>query len=362
MTCPVIFICYSHDDIEYKNALSSHLSVLKRNNLVEIWSDEDIRVGTSWKADIWLAIEHTDIAILLMTPSFLCSDFIMNEEVPRLLERRQSGLTVFPIVISPCLWDQDKYLVDLEIRPKDKEAVCDRPDAKKVLRDLAQEVAEIVKSKVEAAEIVRSKSRTGPDQGEKPARKRHLWASATLQLKLLVLAVVTLVLWVIAVGFTTRKHIGPLSFPPLSVTVLSARFLSPNEEEELGFNIKNESQPLNAKFSLIEEGSGSVRWLGGGVIFKDVVRVSPPEWRSAKVHCIWDMTQGTNYLGEVARLSLQGEIENQPISTQDLRLRVAPIPWIKKFKSYLGYLLIIFWSFFFVVWILKTFPQKRMAT
>jgi hypothetical protein len=155
MTCPVIFICYSHKDREYKDALLTHLSILERNNLVEIWSDDDIDAGDDWKPNIWLAIERTDIAVLLMTPNFLCSDFIMEEEVPRLLERRQSGLTVFPIIASPCLWDKDKYLLDLEVRPKSRESVFERPDTKEVLYDLARELAEIVKSKSEVTELIK---------------------------------------------------------------------------------------------------------------------------------------------------------------------------------------------------------------
>ncbi|HEV7903677.1 MAG TPA: toll/interleukin-1 receptor domain-containing protein [Pyrinomonadaceae bacterium] len=366
MTCPVIFICYSHLDREYKHALLSHLSVLKRNKLVEIWSDEDISAGSDWKPNILLAIERTDIAILLMTPNFLCSEFIMDVEVPKLLERRPD-LHVFPILASPCLWDQDKQLQHLQVRPTDNMAVFERPDVKTLLLDLAQEVAGIVKTKSEAAEMVKSNGR--PEGEAKPSRQRHAWASATLQLKLVVLAVTAFILWMVAFSFTTRNHIGPLTFPPFSVTVFSPRFLSPNEAEDIGFEIRNEKKlsdakdgkkQLYAQFSLTGEGSGTVPCSGGGVIFAGDVWIPRPVRGLAKVHCQWDMSEGMNYLGEVARLSLEGEMENRSLDTQDLFIRVAPIPWIKKLRGYLGILVLLFWSFVFVTWLLKTSLPKRL--
>lgn len=293
----------------------------------------------------------------------------MDEEVPRLLERRP-GLTVFPIIASPCLWDEDECLKDLEVRPKDREAAFERPDTKRVVLELAREVVGIVKSKSEVAATVKRRDLSRGD--EISSRKRHLWSSATLQLKLLVLAVMALVLWMITVGFTTW-HIGPtLKFSSSSVKVGSPMFLSPNEPEDLRFYVTNdekpffnyqgEKEPLHVKLSLVYEGEGTVPFTGGGEIFSNQKQpYPPPDGIARNVRGTWSMMNGINYLGELARLSLKEEVENQSSKTEDLKLPVAPIPWIKKFKGYMNVLMCIFWSLVFIVWLLKAFPYKRLA-
>ena len=51
------------------------------------------------------AMARATVAVLLVSADFLTSDFILDEEVPKLLKRRdQEGLLIFPILIKPCAW------------------------------------------------------------------------------------------------------------------------------------------------------------------------------------------------------------------------------------------------------------------
>ena len=55
------------------------------------------------------AINTAGIAILMITANFLTSKFILDEEVPKLLARREKeGVRVIPVIVKPCAWTQVK--------------------------------------------------------------------------------------------------------------------------------------------------------------------------------------------------------------------------------------------------------------
>src|SRR3972149_1914097 len=102
MTKPIVFISYSHKDEEWKNRLVSHLGVLQSEGHLDIWDDRRIETGVDWYPEIQKAIDAASVAILLISADFLTSKFILREEVPRLLERREKdGLHIFPVIVKP---------------------------------------------------------------------------------------------------------------------------------------------------------------------------------------------------------------------------------------------------------------------
>jgi len=50
------------------------------------FSDADIGTGASWRANILRALEEAWVAVLLVSPYFLKSPFIMDVELPRILK------------------------------------------------------------------------------------------------------------------------------------------------------------------------------------------------------------------------------------------------------------------------------------
>jgi len=142
-----VFISYSHKDKRWKDRLVTHLSVLEKQGLLEVWVDDRIGVGSEWYQTIKKAVDEAAVAILMVTPNFLTSDFICRKEVPWLLRRRaKDGLRVFPILVSPAAWHRVKWLAKMEIRPKGGIYVSDgsKNQQEKMFAAIADEVAEII--------------------------------------------------------------------------------------------------------------------------------------------------------------------------------------------------------------------------
>lgn len=118
LTPAKVFISYSHDDEAWKDRLVAQLGVLQQQHLLETWDDRQIAAGDNWQPHIELAMAQ--VAVLLISASFLTSQFILGTEVPELLRRRAAqGLRVIPLIIKPCAWSRVDWLNKLQARPTD---------------------------------------------------------------------------------------------------------------------------------------------------------------------------------------------------------------------------------------------------
>lgn len=96
-----IFISYSHKDKKWLETLQTHLKPLTRNKTVVVWNDTQIKIGANWKEEIEKALISAKIGIMLVTPNFLASDFIADEEIPALLKAaKEDGAVIFWIAVS----------------------------------------------------------------------------------------------------------------------------------------------------------------------------------------------------------------------------------------------------------------------
>ncbi len=148
MTQPLVFISYSHKDEKEKETLLSHLGVLGKAKLIDVWSDDRIGAGGDWKQEIDEAMAQAEVAILLVSANSLTSDFILDEEVPTLLKRRESeGVTVFPVIAKACAWETVDWLAKMNVRPKNGRPVWGDAGihVDEDLATIAKEVAGIVR-------------------------------------------------------------------------------------------------------------------------------------------------------------------------------------------------------------------------
>jgi TIR domain len=86
-----VFISYSHQDEAFLQEFQVHLKPWKDRELLEIWSDHQINTSQDWHQTIQAALQETAVAVLLISPDFLASDYIRQHELPDLLRAREEG-------------------------------------------------------------------------------------------------------------------------------------------------------------------------------------------------------------------------------------------------------------------------------
>ena len=97
-----LFISYSHRDLKWLEQLRTHLKPLERNYNLKRWDDSRIKPGDKWLVEIEQALARAAVALLLVSPDFVASDFIDRKEMPSLLDAAQNqGLAILWVPLRP---------------------------------------------------------------------------------------------------------------------------------------------------------------------------------------------------------------------------------------------------------------------
>jgi hypothetical protein len=100
-----VFFSYSHRDEKLRDKLALHLSILQRQGVIKAWHDRKISAGTEWAKAIDDKLNSADMILLLISDSFLASDYCYDIEMLRALERHERDeARVIPIILKPVDW------------------------------------------------------------------------------------------------------------------------------------------------------------------------------------------------------------------------------------------------------------------
>ncbi|MEI9865580.1 MAG: COR domain-containing protein, partial [Limisphaerales bacterium] len=106
-TQKLVFISYCHKDAKFLNEFLVHLKPLERNGGLTKWSDKQITPGSKWFKEIKAAMAETKVAIMMVSPGFLASDFINEHELgPLLKEAEQGGVKILWIPVRACSYKE----------------------------------------------------------------------------------------------------------------------------------------------------------------------------------------------------------------------------------------------------------------
>lgn len=100
-----VLSCYTLADKDMAVKLKEHLSPLVNNGLISLWDNDNIIPGTELKQEVDKHLDEAQIILLLITSSFLASEYCYNVEVQRAIERHERKETwVIPVLLQPSLW------------------------------------------------------------------------------------------------------------------------------------------------------------------------------------------------------------------------------------------------------------------
>lgn len=142
-----VFISYSHRDEALKNELVElHLKPLQRQGKISTWQDRDIEAGTEWAKEIKENLEKAHVILLLVTRSFLASDYCYETEMQRAVQRHHEGTArVIPIILETCGWKYSPFQT-LQVLPKDGKPVTRWVDRAEAFFDVEEGIRKVIDS------------------------------------------------------------------------------------------------------------------------------------------------------------------------------------------------------------------------
>jgi hypothetical protein len=142
-----VFISYSHADSRFLQRLLIHLRPLEKRGLIDLWADTKIHVGDIWRDEITQALSRARVAVLLITADFMASDFIIENELPPLLEKAEAqGVTIIPVILKACRFERDRSLSRFQAvnNPKIPLISMSSNDREKLYERIAQTIEALV--------------------------------------------------------------------------------------------------------------------------------------------------------------------------------------------------------------------------
>jgi len=102
-----VFISYSKKDRDWLMRLQTFMRSIERFTGIKTWDDTNIQPGVEWQQEIERALAATKVAVMLVTPSFLASEFIQEREMGYFLEvSKRENVAIVWVAVSSSLYEE----------------------------------------------------------------------------------------------------------------------------------------------------------------------------------------------------------------------------------------------------------------
>jgi hypothetical protein len=139
-----VFYSYAHEDETLRDKLEEHLATLKRQGAIVGWHDRAIGAGQEWSNEIDEHVRSAHVILLLISASFLASDYCHDVEMRLALERHAAGdAVVIPIILRPVDWSGAEF-ARLQALPLNAKPVTTWANQDEAFLDIALGIRRVV--------------------------------------------------------------------------------------------------------------------------------------------------------------------------------------------------------------------------
>lgn len=121
------FISFSSKDEKYLQHLLKHLSALKQQGRIEVWTHHALMPGADWEPELLQKLHQAELVLLLISSDFMGSKYVQEKELAATLKRHQNqDVVVVPILVRP-VDITDSFLDRLQALPPGRKNVVEWP-------------------------------------------------------------------------------------------------------------------------------------------------------------------------------------------------------------------------------------------
>ncbi len=135
-----LFYSYAGADEALRDQLNDHLALLRRQGFISEWYDREI----SRAEEIDARLKTAHIILLLISPSFIASDYCYGIEMQEAMHRHEAGeARVIPIILRPVDWEASPFGKLLAL-PKNAKPVTQWPNRDAAFTDIVKGIRKAV--------------------------------------------------------------------------------------------------------------------------------------------------------------------------------------------------------------------------
>ena len=157
--------------------------MLRREGVIDVWKDRRIVAGEEIDTTISENLERADLALLLVSPDFLASDYCYEMEMNRAMERHDAGeARVLPVILRPCDWHGTPF-GKLLATPTDGKPVTKWPDLDEAFHVVTKDIRRALEQVRGKRPIKRVSAATPEPHTTRPAKTSNQPRSSNLRVR-----------------------------------------------------------------------------------------------------------------------------------------------------------------------------------
>jgi hypothetical protein len=169
----LLFFSYARQDKGLRDKLEEHLSNLKYRELITTWHIREIGAGEDWQQQVDIHLESAHIILLLISASFMASQYCYSMEMTRAIERHREGKArVIPVLLRPVLFTGAPFAM-LKMLPTNGKPVASWRNRDSAFVDIALGIERVVREEATKSTVIGQLAPPSQPGGAPPPKEEN---------------------------------------------------------------------------------------------------------------------------------------------------------------------------------------------